>query len=50
MAAGGATFDEAVADLVHLLITRVRLTERQVSEMSRHEAVARLQRFWLDGS
>ncbi|GAB3465718.1 hypothetical protein GCM10027570_54230 [Streptomonospora sediminis] len=34
------------ADLVHLLISRVRLDESQVAAMSRDEALARLQRYW----
>lgn len=38
------------ADLVHLLISRVRLDEREVAAMSKDEAVARLQRYWIDGS
>ncbi|MCE6997645.1 cytotoxic translational repressor of toxin-antitoxin stability system [Saccharothrix sp. S26] len=38
------------ADLVHLLITRVGLDESEVAGMSRDEAVARLQRYWTEGS
>jgi hypothetical protein len=37
------------AELVHLLITRVGLSEVEVKELSRAEAVARLQAFWTDG-
>ncbi|MEV5413955.1 cytotoxic translational repressor of toxin-antitoxin stability system [Thermopolyspora sp. NPDC052614] len=37
------------ADLVHLLIHRVGLDEKEVAAMSRVDAVARLQRFWIDG-
>jgi hypothetical protein len=38
------------AELVHLLINRVGLPERDVAAMSRDDAVARLQRYWLDGA
>lgn len=38
------------ADLVHLLITRVGLTEAEVARMSKTEAVSRLQRYWTEGS
>jgi hypothetical protein len=37
------------ADLVHLLTTRVGLTEPEVAAMSRDEAIARLQRYWTEG-
>jgi hypothetical protein len=37
------------AELVHLLITRVGLSESAVKVMTKAEAVARLQRFWIDG-
>lgn len=37
------------AEVVHLLITRVRLREDEVHAMSRDEAIARLQRFWAEG-
>lgn len=37
------------ADLVYLLITRVGLAESVVAAMSRDEAVARLQRHWMEG-
>lgn len=37
------------AEVVHLLITRVRLREDEVQAMSRDEAIARLQRFWTEG-
>lgn len=37
------------ADLVHLLIHRVGLTEETVAALSREEAVARLQRCWTEG-
>jgi hypothetical protein len=38
------------ADLVHLLLTRVGLTEGEVRGLSKPEAVARLQRYWIEGS
>ena len=37
------------AEVVHLLITRVRLGEDEVRAMSKDEAIARLQRFWVEG-
>ncbi len=38
------------ADLVHLLLTRVGLTEAEVAAMSKGDAVARVQRYWAEGS
>jgi hypothetical protein len=38
------------ADLVHLLVTRVRLTETEVAAMTREEAIARMQESWALGS
>ncbi len=38
------------ADLVHLLITRVGLADSEVARMSREDAVARIQRYWTEGS
>ena len=38
------------ADLVHLLLTRVRLSEAEVAAMSKEEAVARMQRYWATGN
>ncbi|MFD5555092.1 cytotoxic translational repressor of toxin-antitoxin stability system [Streptomyces sp. NPDC127068] len=38
------------ADLVYLLIHRVGLSEETVSELTKEEAVARLQRHWKDGT
>lgn len=38
------------ADLVHLLITRVGLTEAEIAKMPKAEAVSRLQRYWTEGS
>lgn len=34
------------ADLVHLLLTRVRLSEAEVAAMSKDEAIARMQQYW----
>lgn len=36
------------AELVHLLITRVGLPEHEVAAMTKADAVARLQHYWLD--
>jgi hypothetical protein len=36
------------ADLVHMLITRVRLSEAEVAAMSKEEAIVRMQRYWAD--
>lgn len=38
------------ADLVHLLIHRVGLTDAEVAGMSKDQALARLQRYWTEGS
>jgi hypothetical protein len=38
------------ADLVHMLISRVHLDESKLVGMSKVEAVARLQRYWTEGS
>jgi hypothetical protein len=38
------------ADLVYMLISRVGLDERTVAAMSKDEAVARLQKYWIDGT
>jgi hypothetical protein len=37
------------ADLVHLLISRVGLSEDQVAELDKPQAIERLQRFWTEG-
>ncbi|MEV5749966.1 cytotoxic translational repressor of toxin-antitoxin stability system [Actinoallomurus sp. NPDC052308] len=37
------------AEMVHLLIARVGLSEKEVAEMTREEAIIRLQQYWLDG-
>lgn len=42
--------DSLPAELVHLLIARVGLTEAEVSVMSKDEAVARMQTYWSEGS
>lgn len=36
-------------EVVRLLIARVGLTEAEVSAMNKHEAVNRLQRYWIEG-
>ena len=38
------------ADLVHLLLTRVRLNEADVAAMSKDQAIARMQQYWATGS
>jgi hypothetical protein len=38
------------ADLVHLLLTKVRLSEADVAAMSKEEAIARMQQYWTNGS
>jgi len=38
------------ADLVHLLLTQVHLSEADVAAMSKEEAIARMQRYWITGS
>jgi hypothetical protein len=38
------------ADLVHLLLTQVRLSETDVAGMSKEEAIARMQQYWTTGS
>lgn len=37
------------ADLVHLLISRIGLSEGEVAAMSKEDAVARMQRYWIEG-
>jgi len=41
--------DALPADLVHLLITRVGLAEKEVSTMTKDLAIARLQEYWTTG-
>jgi hypothetical protein len=38
------------ADLVHLLLTKVRLSEADVIAMSKEEAIARMQQYWTTGT
>lgn len=38
------------ADLVHLLLARVGLAEGEVRQLSRPEAIARLQEYWMEGN
>lgn len=38
------------ADVVHLLISRVGLSEAEVAAMTKDQAVTRLQRFWTEGA
>lgn len=38
------------AELVHLLLTRARLSEAEVAAMSRDEAIGRMQQFWATGA
>jgi hypothetical protein len=38
------------ADLVHQLLTRVRLSETEVAAMSKDQAIARMQKYWATGS
>lgn len=37
------------ADLVHLLLTRVGLTEDEIRPLTKPEAIARLQQYWTEG-
>jgi hypothetical protein len=38
------------ADLVHMLLTRVHLSETEVAAMSKEEAIARMRQYWTTGS
>lgn len=38
------------ADLVHLLLTRVHLSEAEVAAMTKDQAIARMQQYWATGS
>jgi hypothetical protein len=40
--------DTLPADLVHLLISRVGLAEKEIADMTKEQAVSRLQSFWLE--
>jgi hypothetical protein len=47
----GALPDRALpVALVHLLITKVKLSETDIAEMTRDQAVERLNQFWAEGS
>jgi hypothetical protein len=35
--------------LAHLLVTRVHLSSTEMAALTRQEAVARMQQFWIDG-
>lgn len=37
-------------DVVHLLVNRVGLAEFEVAAMTKDQAIARLNRYWSDGS
>ncbi|MCY9785021.1 cytotoxic translational repressor of toxin-antitoxin stability system [Nocardiopsis sp. EMB25] len=37
------------ADLVHLLISKLGLHEADIAQMSKEEALVRLQRYWIGG-
>ncbi|RCV56965.1 cytotoxic translational repressor of toxin-antitoxin stability system [Marinitenerispora sediminis] len=41
--------DALPADLVHLLITQVGLSEAEVAKLGKEEAIARLTRYWTEG-
>lgn len=34
------------ADLAHLLVTRLRLSSTEIAQMSREDAIARMQEYW----
>lgn len=36
------------ADVVYLLVNRVGLPEKEIAQLSRQEAIARLQRYWTE--
>lgn len=38
------------AELVHLLLTRVHLSKAEVAAMSKDDAIARMQEFWVTGT
>jgi hypothetical protein len=38
------------ADLVHLLLTRIHLSEAEVAAMTKDQAIARMQQYWASGS
>jgi hypothetical protein len=41
-----ATSAALPAELAHLLVTRLRLSGAEIAQMSREEAIARMQEFW----
>ena len=41
-----ATSEALPAELAHLLVTRLRLSGAEIAQMSREEAIARMQEFW----
>lgn len=45
----GVPEDALPAEMVHLLLTRVGLTETQVAGLSKSEAAARLNEYWTSG-
>jgi len=38
--------DALPAELAHLLVTRLKLTRAEIAEMSREEAITRMQEYW----
>jgi hypothetical protein len=42
--------DPIPAEVVHMLLTRVRLAESDVARMTKEEAIARLNQYWAQGS
>ena len=46
---GGRPPEALPADLVHLLITRVHLSREEIAQLSREEAISRMQQFWTGG-
>jgi hypothetical protein len=38
------------ADLVHLLLTRVGLAEEEIRRLTKPEAIARLQQYWVESA
>lgn len=43
------TADPIPAEVVHMLIARVRLAEADVARMTKEEAIARLNQYWTQG-
>jgi hypothetical protein len=42
--------DPIPTEVVHMLLTRVRLAESDVARMTKEEAIARLNQYWTQGS